>query len=156
MRAEADTSALLSCLALFFLRDKRKKVSIDLILECSRKAVGRTRIVDFLRALDQLGRFSGRVLHWHDLIIFAVHDKRWHIELSSFPNLPWAMRAKRTHPQSIHLEKQFHRPHPRCPLWVKSRHSAVSEQCPLYPRKQTLATAFCERVAQRRAERSHR
>jgi hypothetical protein len=25
----------------------------------------------------------------------------------------------------------------RCPLWVKSRHSAVSEQCPLYPQKQT-------------------
>jgi uncharacterized membrane protein len=27
MRAEADTSALLSCLALFFLRDKREQVS---------------------------------------------------------------------------------------------------------------------------------
>ena len=25
-----------------------------------------------------------------------------------------------------------------CPLWVKSRHSAVSEQCPLCPQKQTL------------------
>ena len=24
-----------------------------------------------------------------------------------------------------------------CPLWVKSRHSAVSEPCPLYPRKRT-------------------
>ena len=24
-----------------------------------------------------------------------------------------------------------------CPLWVKSRHSAVSEQCPLYPQKRT-------------------
>src|SRR6516225_6033877 len=25
-----------------------------------------------------------------------------------------------------------------CPLWVKSRHSAVSERCPLYPRKRTF------------------
>src|SRR3974390_1283183 len=25
-----------------------------------------------------------------------------------------------------------------CPLWVKSRHSLMSDQCPLYPRKRTL------------------
>src|SRR5215470_7475852 len=25
-----------------------------------------------------------------------------------------------------------------CPLWVKSRHRGTSNQCPLYPRKQTL------------------
>src|SRR5262249_7099567 len=51
------------------------------------------------------------------------------------------MRAKRTRPQSIYLEKRFHRPQPRCPLWVKSGHCAVSDRCPLYPRKRTLDRA---------------
>jgi len=26
----------------------------------------------------------------------------------------------------------------QCPLWVKSRHSALHAPCPLYPRKQTF------------------
>src|SRR3954453_3567059 len=77
-----NTRSLLSCsFPLFLSSDKRKQVSVDLILKCSGKAVRRTGIIDFFRAFDQLGRFFGRVLHWHDLIIFAVHDKRWHIEL---------------------------------------------------------------------------
>jgi hypothetical protein len=36
-----NANALLGCLPLFFLSDKRKQVSIDLILVCSRKTVGR-------------------------------------------------------------------------------------------------------------------
>src|SRR5262249_31861110 len=30
---------------------------------------------------------------------------------------------------------------PRCLLWVKSRHRGTSNQCPLYPQKQTLELA---------------
>src|SRR5262249_16839645 len=37
-----------------------------------------------------------------------------------------------------------------CPLWVKSRHSATSERCPLYPQKRTLVehvamSAMCQK-----------
>jgi hypothetical protein len=37
-----------------------------------------------------------------------------------------------------------------CPLWVKSRHWGTSEQCPLYPRKQTSVepvgmSALCQK-----------
>src|SRR5262245_22127943 len=28
-----------------------------------------------------------------------------------------------------------------CPLWVRSRHSAVSKRCPLYPQKRTFGHA---------------
>src|SRR5262249_51295853 len=38
----------------------------------------------------------------------------------------------------------------RCPLWVKSGHWGTSEQCPLYPQKQTLElsrvmSALCQK-----------
>src|SRR5262249_13954170 len=41
-------------------------------------------------------------------------------------------------------------PRTKCPLWVKSGHSAVSEQCPLYPQKRTLVecvemSALCQK-----------
>src|SRR5215469_4976446 len=37
-----------------------------------------------------------------------------------------------------------------CPLWVKSRHSAIFDACPLYPRKETLRSgtsmsALCQK-----------
>ena len=40
-----------------------------------------------------------------------------------------------------------------CPLWVKSRHSAIFDACPLYPRKETLRSAtsmsaLCQKEAQ--------
>ena len=38
-------------------------------------------IVDFLRALDQSGRFFGRVLHGDDLVVFAVQDQSRNIDL---------------------------------------------------------------------------
>jgi hypothetical protein len=39
---------------------------------------------------------------------------------------------------------------PPCPLWVRSRHSATSERCLLYPRKRTLGlsrvmSALCQK-----------
>ena len=38
----------------------------------------------------------------------------------------------------------------RCPLWVKSRHRGISNQCPLYPKKRTLElngvmSALCQK-----------
>src|SRR5215469_5511838 len=41
-------------------------------------------------------------------------------------------------------------PRTECPLWVKSRHRGISNQCPLYPRKQTLElsrvmSAMCQK-----------
>jgi hypothetical protein len=30
----------------------------------------------------------------------------------------------------------------RCPLWVKSRHCGISNQCPLYPLKRTSSNAI--------------
>src|SRR5262245_2015701 len=36
----------------------------------------------------------------------------------------------------------------RCPLWVKSRHSAVQSSCPVFPRKQTITHCReCEIIA---------
>src|SRR5215470_2277739 len=29
----------------------------------------------------------------------------------------------------------------KCPLWVKSRHRGISNECPLYPQKRTFVTA---------------
>jgi hypothetical protein len=41
-----------------------------------------------------------------------------------------------------------------CPLWVKSRHSAMSKQCPLCPQKRTLVervvmSALCQKRSRR-------
>jgi hypothetical protein len=44
-------------------RRKAKQICIDLILMRGREAVWRARIVDFLRALDELGRLLRRVLN---------------------------------------------------------------------------------------------
>src|SRR6516225_2119912 len=43
-----------------------------------------------------------------------------------------------------------------CPLWVKSRHHGVSNQCPLYPQKRTLRqrkqmSALCQKQTFRAA-----
>jgi len=43
-------------------------------------AVWRARIVDFLRAFDQLRGFLRRVFDGNDLIVFPVQDERWYVE----------------------------------------------------------------------------
>jgi len=57
------------------------------------------------------------------------------------------MRAKKTHPQSIYLEKRFYRPQLRCPLWVKNGHQGTFDQCPLYPQMRIEPRSFGRRGA---------
>src|SRR5262249_11543789 len=45
---------------------------------------------------------------------------------------------------------EFARKQAVCPLWVKSRHCGISNQCPLYPQKRTLElsremSALCQK-----------
>jgi hypothetical protein len=58
-----------------------QQVSIHLILMRSRDAVRCTRIVDFLRALDESGRLWCRVLDRDDLVVLAVQDQSRDIDL---------------------------------------------------------------------------
>ncbi len=46
-----------------------------------REAVRRARIIDFLRALDEPGRFLRRVLDGNDLVVLTVHDQGRDVEL---------------------------------------------------------------------------
>jgi hypothetical protein len=46
-----------------------------------REAVRCARIVDFLRAFDEPGRFLSRILDGNDLVILAVHNKGRDVEL---------------------------------------------------------------------------
>ena len=41
----------------------------------------RARIINFLRTLDEPGRFLRRVLDGNDLVVLTVHDQGWDIEL---------------------------------------------------------------------------
>ena len=61
---------------------ERQQVGVDLILMRGREAVRRARIVDFLRALDEPGRFLRRVLDGNDLVVLTVHDQGRDIESS--------------------------------------------------------------------------
>jgi hypothetical protein len=58
-----------------------QEISIHLILMRSRDAVRCTRIVDFLRALDEPRRLRCRVLDRNDLVVLAVHDQSRDIDL---------------------------------------------------------------------------
>ena len=58
-----------------------QQVGVDLILMRGREAVRRARIVDFLRAFYELGRFPRRVLDWNDLVVLTVQDQGRDIEL---------------------------------------------------------------------------
>src|SRR5947209_16582200 len=49
--------------------EEGQQIGVDLILMRGREAVRRARIVDFLRALDDPGRFLRRVLDGNDLIV---------------------------------------------------------------------------------------
>ena len=62
--------------------EEGQQVSVDLILMRGSEAVRRARIVDFLRALDESGRFHRRVLDGNDLVVLAVHDQGRDIESS--------------------------------------------------------------------------
>ena len=42
-----------------------------------------------------------------------------------------------------------------CPLWVKSRHQGISNQCPLYPRKRTFRTPSSMSVICSKADIDH-
>src|SRR6266513_2356300 len=58
-----------------------QQVGVDLILMRGREAVRCAWIVDFLRALDEPGRFLRRVLDGYDLVVLTVHDQGRDIEL---------------------------------------------------------------------------
>src|SRR5215510_2813960 len=58
-----------------------QQVAVDLILMRRREAVRRSRIVDFLRALNEPGRFPRRVFDRNDLVVLTVQDERWYVEL---------------------------------------------------------------------------
>src|SRR5205809_2132032 len=61
--------------------EEGQQVSVDLILMRGSEAVRRARIVDFLRALDEPGRFPRRVLDGNDLVVPTVHDQGRNIDL---------------------------------------------------------------------------
>src|SRR5882672_6153473 len=65
--------------------EEGKQVSVDLILMRGCEVVRRARIVDFLRALDDPGRFLRRVLDGNDLVVLTVHDQGWNINLLEVP-----------------------------------------------------------------------
>src|SRR2546422_7077707 len=65
--------------------EEGQQVSVYLILMRGSEAVRRARIVDFLRALDDPGRFLRRVLDGNDLIVLTVHDQGRDIELLEVP-----------------------------------------------------------------------
>ena len=58
-----------------------QQVGVELILMRGREAMRCARIVDFLRVLDELGRFLIRILDWNDLVVLTMHDQGWDIEL---------------------------------------------------------------------------
>ena len=58
-----------------------QQIGVDLILMRGSEAVRRARIVDFLRAFDEPGRFLRRVFDGNDLIVLTMHHQGWNIEL---------------------------------------------------------------------------
>jgi hypothetical protein len=63
------------------LPQEGQQVGVDLILKRGCEAVRCARIVDFLRAPDESGRFLSRILDGNDLVVLAVHDKSRDIDL---------------------------------------------------------------------------
>src|SRR5262249_40996382 len=61
--------------------DEREQVGVDPFLVRRRQAMRRTGIVDFLGALDELGRFLRRVLDRNDLVVLSVQNQSRDIEL---------------------------------------------------------------------------
>jgi hypothetical protein len=76
------TERLLSCVLVPRLGfQKGQQVGVDPILKRGCEAVRCARIIDFLRALDEPGRFLSRILDGNDLVVLAVHDKSRDIDL---------------------------------------------------------------------------
>src|SRR6185369_8756730 len=65
----------------FLSLDEGEQIRVDLILMRGGDAVRRARVVDLLRALDELGRLPGRVFHRNDLVVLAVKDQSRYIKL---------------------------------------------------------------------------
>src|ERR1044072_6057732 len=61
--------------------EEGQQSGVDLVLVRGREAVRRSWVVDFLCAPDEPGRLSRGVMDRHDLVILAVHNERWHIDL---------------------------------------------------------------------------
>src|SRR5258705_13258124 len=72
---DAAAAVKLSCPASRLNRlQKLQQFGVDLIRMRSGKAMRQTRIIDLLRAFDELGRFLCRVVDRLNLIVFCVHD----------------------------------------------------------------------------------
>ena len=61
--------------------DEREEIRINLVLVGRAQAVRRARIDFQHRTFDDLGREKGRCADRHDLIVAAVDDECWHVEL---------------------------------------------------------------------------
>src|SRR3546814_9925493 len=61
--------------------NESEQIGVDLVLMRGREAVRRARIVDFLRTLDEPGRFLRRVLDRDDLVVLPVHNQGRNVEL---------------------------------------------------------------------------
>jgi hypothetical protein len=60
---------------------ERQQVGIDLILMCEGEAMRCTRIADFLCAPDESCRLHRRDMYGNELVVLAVHDQGWNIDL---------------------------------------------------------------------------
>ncbi len=58
-----------------------QQVFVELVLVRAGEAVGRARIDLQGRVLDDLRGEQGRVTDWHDLVVVAVDDQGWNVEL---------------------------------------------------------------------------
>src|SRR2546430_2384378 len=61
--------------------EEREQILVHLLLVGRAHAVRRALVDLQLRVLDQLGGEQGRGADGHDLVVVAVQDQRWHIEL---------------------------------------------------------------------------
>jgi hypothetical protein len=60
---------------LWLAPEEGQQVGVELVLMGRGEAMRRARIVDLLRALDEPGRFPGRVIDGNDLVVLAVQDQ---------------------------------------------------------------------------------
>jgi len=63
------------------LLDERKQICIDLVLEGRAHTVWRTLIDLESCILDQLGRQHSRISNRHNLIVIAMEDECWNVDL---------------------------------------------------------------------------
>src|SRR5260221_11628927 len=58
-----------------------QQVGVELLLVCTHETVGRARIDLQGRVLDDLRGEEGRVADRHDLVVVAMYDQGWNVEL---------------------------------------------------------------------------